>query len=134
MTDKDKWEGDVQYTRDETVKQLLLIQAHASDGSALRGCLCLPSKHFYHLEALSEEGIGMSENPKEKAFYGKLAPLSRDLRKAIVDQTWDFPAGEAKSAGKSCILEAELECCGKHTSDYSGCTCNPDVVCGKSEK
>ena len=33
---------------------------------------------------------------------------------------------------KACIKETELKCCGKHTRDYSMCTCNPVAVCRAS--
>lgn len=29
----------------------------------------------------------------------------------------------------SCIKATELKCCGKHTTDYSACDCNPVAVC-----
>lgn len=32
----------------------------------------------------------------------------------------------------SCIKQTELKCCGKHTTDYSKCTCNPVAVCRAS--
>ena len=28
-----------------------------------------------------------------------------------------------------CIKPVELKCCGKYTTDYSGCSCNPVAVC-----
>lgn len=44
---------------------------------------------------------------------------------------------EKKSAStrkklSSCISEVEISCCGEHTTDYSGCTCNPVAVCRAS--
>lgn len=34
---------------------------------------------------------------------------------------------------KSCIKQAEIKCCGKHTTDYASCSCNPVAVCRASE-
>lgn len=30
---------------------------------------------------------------------------------------------------RSCIRQTELKCCGKHTTNYEKCACNPVAVC-----
>jgi hypothetical protein len=80
-----------EYTRDRFIKTNLAIENHAKDGSALEGCTCLQGKHFYELEEYSEEGITIAKREKEQEFYRKVAPLARQLRKEVIDQTFEFP-------------------------------------------
>jgi hypothetical protein len=82
---------ELEYTRDRFIKTNLAIENHAKDGSALEGCTCLQGKHFYELEEYSEEGITIADREKEKEFYRKVAPLARQLRKSVIDQSFDFP-------------------------------------------
>lgn len=81
--------NDLEYTREALIKQLLLVQNHGVDGSAVEGgCGCIEDKHLYVIEALAEEGATIATDPKEKEFYAQLADLSRFLRKKI--DTGDF--------------------------------------------
>jgi hypothetical protein len=153
---------DLEYTREALIKQLLLIQNHGVDGSAVdAGCGCIEDKHLLVIEALAEEGETIATDPKEKEFYAQLSDLSRNLRKRI--DTGDFnmhgvmaetmrPAGNPRTRAflphnltecekthasvrkklAACIKEAELKCCGHYTTDYSQCSCNPVAVCRAS--
>lgn len=81
------------------------------------------------------------DREKEKQFLLKTAAAAREMRKAIIDDTWEFPTNPfgftEKEKGssslrkklQSCIEEAEISCCGEHTTDYSACSCNPVAVC-----
>ncbi len=143
---------EVQYTRDQAAKELLLIQGHSSDGSATEaGCTCIEEKHLLHLEALADEGQTLSPSEQEKAWYKDLAELARAKRKQILNEEWktegnpgsraylphgltECEASHPKIQKKlsSCIKAAEIKCCGEHTKDYEKCTCNPVAVCRSS--
>jgi hypothetical protein len=82
---------ELEYTRDRFIKSSLAIENHAKDGSALEGCTCLQGKHFYEWEEYSEEGITIADREKEQEFYRKVAPFARQLRKSVIDQTFEFP-------------------------------------------
>jgi len=136
---------DRRYTEDSLIKQLTLIELHAKDGSALdAGCGCIEGKHLFAVEGLAEEGVGFALSEKEKVFYEKLGSAARECRKAIEDSSFEFPHNpfhpterEATHPHllrktKSCITQAEISCCGKPTSDYSKCSCNPVAVCRAS--
>lgn len=76
--------NDLEYTREALIKQMLLIQNHGVDGSAVEGgCGCIEDKHLYVVEALAEEGATIATDPKEKEFYVQLSDLTRLLRKQI---------------------------------------------------
>jgi hypothetical protein len=157
--------NDLDYTRESLIKQLLLVQNHGVDGSAVdAGCGCIEDKHLYVIEAYAEEGETIATDPKEKKFYAQLADLARNLRKRIDQADWNMHGVMAetmqgyKVAGNprtraylphnltaeekadkklakalsSCIKQAEIKCCGEHTTDYSKCTCNPVAVCRAS--
>ena len=62
--------NDLNYTRTQLAKQLLLIEQHAKDGSALNaGCNCIQEKHLLLVEGLAEEGKTITQNQKEKEYY-----------------------------------------------------------------
>jgi|SRR3989304_3360008 len=98
---------ELEYTRDREIKTLLAIQAHATDGSALEGCTCLQGKHFYELENNSEEGMTIADREKEKEFYAKMGPFARQARKAIVDQTWEFPKNIIVEKPHALVIDCE---------------------------
>jgi len=161
---------DLEYTRDALIKELLNVQDHGVDGSAVdAGCRCIETKHFYNIEAKSEEGATIATDPKEKEFYLQLSDFARFARKrieagdfnmhGIMRETMKPYAAEPRHvAGNprtraylphnlteceashasvrkklaSCIKEAEVKCCGEHTTDYSECSCNPVAVCRAS--
>lgn len=82
---------DLDYTRESIIKQLLLIQNHGVDGSAVdAGCGCIEDKHLFVVEALAEEGETIATNPKEKEFYASLADLARNLRRKIDAEDWNI--------------------------------------------
>lgn len=83
--------NDLEYTREALIKQLLLIQNHGVDGSAVdAGCGCIEDKHLFVVEALAEEGETIAKNPKEKEFYAELADLARELRRRIDGENWSM--------------------------------------------
>ena len=85
--------NDRDYTQDALIKELVLIEKHSKDGSAIEGgCSCIESKHLYGVEGLSEEGQGFGLSAKEKLFYSKLADFARKTRKTIDSGTFNFPS------------------------------------------
>jgi len=83
--------SDLDYTRDALIKQLGLVQLHGTDGSAVdAGCGCIESKHTYLIEALSEEGMTISTDKKEKEFYAQLSDFARFARKEIEAGTFNM--------------------------------------------
>lgn len=142
----------LQYTRDSLAKELYLVELHSKDGSAVEGgCSCIQEKHLLGIEGLAQEGITLAKDEKEKAFYQDLADEARLLRKKILDEDFGvvgnprtrafLPHGltdcekqnpEVRKKLSSCIRQAEISCCGKHTKDYSECSCNPIAVCRAS--
>lgn len=140
------------YTRESLPEELALIERHARDGSAVQaGCACIEEKHLLLVAGLASEGVALATDMKEKEYYMGLANLARDLRREILDQDFKrFPShgnprtreflphnlttcekehSEIRKKLSHCIKEAEVKCCGEHTSDYSGCSCNPVAVC-----
>lgn len=90
MTAQDEFDG-LKYTRDSLAKQAFLVQLHASDGSAFQHCKCIQEKHLFGIEGLAEEGVSLSEDQKEKEFYEWLTGAMREVRKEIVDATFNVP-------------------------------------------
>ena len=137
------------YTEESVLEELSLIERHARDGSAiLGGCSCIEEKHLLTLAGLSSEMPTLSKDQNEKEYYANLAEWARNKRKEIIEGNWKVkgnPATRAylphgltqcekshpsvKKALSSCIKDAEIKCCGEHTADYGGCTCNPVAVC-----
>lgn len=82
----------MQYTQDALARELYLVELHAKDGSAVEGgCACIEEKHLLGIEGLAQEGANISTKEKEKKFYAELAALSRNLRKAILEETFSLP-------------------------------------------
>jgi hypothetical protein len=137
------------YTERSVLEELLLIERHARDGSAVTaGCACIEEKHLLTLAGLSSEMPTLSKEDAEKEYYMKLAEWARSKREEILDHNFKvkgnpatrefLPHGltkcekshpEVKKDLASCIEQAEIKCCGEHTTDYGGCTCNPVAVC-----
>jgi hypothetical protein len=91
VSEYDEGYTDLGYTRESLIKQLLLIQNHGVDGSAVEaGCGCIEDKHLYIVEALAEEGATIAVDPKEKRFYAQLSDLARYLRKRIDMADWNM--------------------------------------------
>lgn len=147
--------SDRDYTEDSLVKQWALVELHAKDGSAiLGGCSCIEGKHLFAIEGLSEEGQGFALSSEERDFYINLGDVARKYRNAVIEGNWKYrpsnpgtreflPHGLTEHEEKSphlqrklslCIKRAELRCCGVHTTDYSGCSCNPIAICRASIK
>lgn len=79
------------YTQDAIIKELILIEKHSKDGSAVEGgCACIESKHLYALEGLAEEGKGFSLSAKEKEFYSQLGDLARLVRKNMEVENYEL--------------------------------------------
>lgn len=80
---------DLEYTRESLIKQLLLVQNHGVDGSAVdAGCGCIEDKHLFIIEGYSEEGETIATNPQEKQFYAWVADWAREIRKRIDAENW----------------------------------------------
>jgi len=151
--------NDKQYTEDSILKQLVLIENHATDNSILTaGCHCVEGKHLFALEGYSDEGVNIMAEPQKKEFLVALGALARSLRRNMESDKWSMrdvlheaglnpsaraylPSGltAAEKHSKlllshlsSCIKQAEINCCGHHTTDYSKCKCNPVAVCRAS--
>jgi hypothetical protein len=93
----------------------------------------------------------LTKDEGEKEYYMKLAEWARSKREEILDKAFKVPGNPAsraflphgltkcekahpdvKAKLSSCIEDAEISCCGEHTKDYGGCTCNPVAVCRTS--
>lgn len=147
------------YTETSTLEELSLMERHARDGSAVEGgCACIEEKHLLTIAGLSSEMPTLSKDPKEVAYYQGLADLARDLRKEII--AGDFNRFHSHAPGNprtraflphnltkceashpevkrrlaKAIKQIELKCCGKTTTDYSKCACNPVAVARASVK
>lgn len=113
---------DLAYTRRKIKRQLLLMQEHASDGSAFANCRCIQEKHLDLLSSYAAEGLAMTTDSKEKQFYqwlatwadsqikeiyavldknndeqelqlwAKLATAARTVREEVKHETWNIPA------------------------------------------
>jgi hypothetical protein len=135
------------------------VELHSKDGSALdAGCGCIEGKHLFIIEGLSEEGKGFAVSEKEKSFYDHLGALARSSRRQIESTDFNMQAAlheaglnpgprayqphglseqehssvELRHKLSSCIKQAELKCCGGHTTHYENCSCNPVAVCRAS--
>ena len=140
------------YTREALAEELSLVELHAADGSAFEaGCSCIEEKHLLRIAGLATEGVSLATDQAEKEYYMGLASRMREERKRILEAEWKvagnprtrafLPHGltecekshpAVKKKLSSCIKEAEIKCCGEHTTDYGGCTCNPVAVCRAS--
>jgi len=103
--------NDYDYTRDAILKQLVLIELHGKDGSAVdAGCQCINTKHTYILEGLAEEMQGFAKSPAERQYYAKLAELMRQTRKDIDSEAWTQNSCLDK-VNKCIKAGGELEAC-----------------------
>jgi hypothetical protein len=131
----EKFDGH-DYTERSCLEELLLIERHCRDGSAIQaGCACIEEKHLLTLAGLASEMPTLAKAQDEQEFYMNLAQTARQLREQILDANFKGDKSLASTIKKklsSCIEEAEISCCGKETSDYSGCSCNPVAVCRAS--
>jgi hypothetical protein len=146
----EKFDGH-DYTERSVLEELLLIERHSRDGSAIQaGCACIEEKHLLTLAGLASEMPTLAKSEEEAKYYLELAALARAKREEILDKNFKDPPGEGrkflphglteeekespalKKKLSSCIKEAEISCCGEETSDYSDCTCNPVAVCRTS--
>jgi hypothetical protein len=85
----------LEYTRDNIAIQLLQIETHASDGSALdAGCACIQERHLLALEGFSNEGVALSKNENEKKYYLWLSGFAREERKKILEGKFDVPTNK----------------------------------------
>lgn len=115
------------YTEDAIIKQLLLIQSHAVDGSAVDGgCSCIQDKHLTTLEGLAEEGETIMSEEKKKKFYADIADLARELRKTIVAEEYEMPQHHSGFHMTKC--EEKIERCVLEVKEKGG-DVNPYAVC-----
>jgi hypothetical protein len=116
-------------------------------------------KHLLAIEGYSDEGVNIMDEQKKKEFLTQLGALARATRRSMEADDWDMrkvlheaglnpgvhraflPHGltseekESKTvrhALSSCIKQAEIHCCGGHTTHYEDCSCNPVAVCRAS--
>lgn len=81
--------NDYNYTRDSILKQLVLMELHGKDGSAVdAGCQCINTKHTYILEGLCEEMAGFAKNEAEAKWYLDFSALMRQARQQIDQENW----------------------------------------------
>ena len=136
----EKFDGH-DYTERSVLEELLLIERHSRDGSAIQaGCACIEEKHLLTLAGLASEMPTLAKSKDEAEFYMNLAKLAREKREEILDANFkggdpagpkgeDDPPAHVSAKMERCRREVEVKCCGKETSDYSNCTCNPAAVC-----
>jgi len=105
-----------------------------------------------HTHANARKILDSKDREAEKKMWQELGDDAREIRKQIE------PEGEFKIPNpastraylpqglteferqhrnlqhslSNCIRKAELSCCGKHTTDYGACKCNPAAVCRAS--
>jgi hypothetical protein len=77
-----KFKNDREYTYESLIKQLNLLELHVRDGSVFE-CSCSSSKHMPTIEGLAEEGIGFTEDYKEKRFMQKLSDTALAFKNAL---------------------------------------------------
>lgn len=119
--------NDLDYTREALIKQLLLIQNHGVDGSAVdAGCGCIEDKHLFVVEALAEEGETIASNPAEKEFYAELADLARKLRQKIDAEDWSMHGVMRQVMAKSA---PEPQVCVRCLETHSRAECIEMGVC-----
>jgi len=97
------------------------------------------------------EILDRNNDAEELAMWAQLADDMREIRHSITDGTFNIPnpassraylphgltvaekgSKEIRKLLSSCIKQAEIQCCGRHTTDYSKCDCNPVAVCRAS--
>jgi hypothetical protein len=147
----EKFDGH-NYTETSVLEELALSERHARDGSAVQaGCSCIEEKHLLVLSGLASEMPTLTQDKDEAAYYLRFADLMRAKRQEILNGEFKVPGNPATRAFlphgltecekshpgvreklSSCIHDAELKCCGEHTTDYGDCTCNPVAVCRAS--
>lgn len=82
----------LEYTRENLAEEWYGIELHATDGSAFdAACSCIQEKHLLGSMLFTREGTVLASDKEEKAFYEKLGPFSRALRKTIIDGEFKWP-------------------------------------------
>lgn len=113
------------YTERSTLEELLLIERHARDGSAVTaGCACIQEKHLLTLAGLASEMPTLSKDENERKFYMKLAEEARSLREQILEH--NFGNSESHTFSK---CEKKIEKClnqGKPEAE-----CSAEVLCSQ---
>ena len=88
--------NDRKYTIESIIKELILIENHAKDGSATdAGCGCIEGKHLFAVQGYSEEGILFAKSESEKKYYSWLADVARNQRRKIESADWCIPCNPA---------------------------------------
>ncbi len=112
----EKFDGH-DYTERSVLEELLLIERHARDGSAITaGCACIEEKHLLTLAGLASEMPTLSKDQAEKEFYMKLAEEARGIRERILDH--NFKGVESHGLSK---CEKKIELCIQHGHSEEEC-------------
>lgn len=148
-------DGELPYCPDCQVKHIVDVVAHIDPAekdkySAAQFILTKVSKQVGMTKTQVQDYQTMRE--LEHKFEDAMTVL-RDLRhKVQATPAIDNPTGNPRTRAylpshltacekshasvrkklSRCIKEAELKCCGAHTTDYSKCSCNPVAVCRAS--
>lgn len=100
-----------EYTRNAILEELLLIERHARDGSAVEaGCGCIEEKHLLTLSGLCNEAGTLMTNKNEADYYAHLGQWARQKRQEIVNG--EFSASTAKcseSKVSKCVAQGKTE-------------------------
>jgi len=144
---------EFEFERGEILTNLTLLEDHAQKFQ----CPYCMEKHLSKIVGYAEE-VAMGKEGDEKEME-ELAEFAREWRRKIQGAKEHshehhedirsnpgprrryLPYGLTKCELSSpsvrrklsrCIKKVEIRCCGKPTSDYSGCSCNPVAVCRAS--
>lgn len=139
--------NDLDYTTDALMKQLILVQNHVDDGSAVTaGCNCIETKHLFAISGYAEEGQSFAETPEQKEWFGRLQSWAEENRKSLLGtpaskERFAEIAEQAREYRKEleygewshsetpehqkCIERMTLECCGEGEK----CHCDPVALC-----
>ena len=80
----------IEYTRREATKQLLKIEEHVTNGSALdAGCACIQERHLLSFEGYGDEGQAIATATEEKKFWSVASLWARESWKKIIADPWN---------------------------------------------
>ena len=99
-----------EYTRNSILEELLLIERHARDGSAVEGgCGCIEEKHLLTLSGLCNEAATLMSNPKEAKLYERLGKQAREWRKDILGENFDVKSVSCEKKVVECVKTGKTE-------------------------
>lgn len=76
-------------------------------------------------------GLKVLKNPKGESCDAEENPRTRVFLPHGLTEC-EKEHGNIRRKLSSCIKKTEIKCCGKHTTEYSECSCNPVAVCRAS--